>query len=684
MGWLTGKTEAKTSGASAPEVKSVGGGAFLSSILGGGSGDEALYPEPGFESHANVGFRRNELVYSCIMEKATSFPEAPLRVYGGDGIGEPRENHPLRVLISNPNAALSEFELMELTSIHLDLAGNAFWEIVLNRAGVPVELWPLRPDRVRIKPQRNGQHEYSYVLDYSREVPLGTDVVHFKLPNPLDPYLGQPALRPALRAVALDNEATDFVKALLQNRAVPGVVIETEQKIDQALTERLEAKWFQKFGGNRRGAPAFLQKGMKPHVLGLNLKDLEFPDLRTISETRICMALGVPPILVGAKAGLDRSTFANYGEARSAFWEETLMPLQQRMQQTIAKKLMPYFETGPRPRRKVVRFDNSLVRALRESEGKRWELATQALRAGGITINQFARQVGLPTNPDADVYLRPAGVIPTDAAGRPLFEQLPGTSPVDEPDEPLTDDQKRIAEALHWMSKGDPPKYASQKRLSASEVKKQVTDAERERFTKAIAKYVGDLQEAIMVDLAKANAKAMAVKAWDVRRWNTALTAVLLAHTTVFARASAREVDPDEDVSIMDGWLESVAASTAAAWNAATQDDVAKAAKEAEWEDAVAHVFEIAATSRAAELATSLATQSSGFGAVDTAKRAGLGTKTWVTSSGDPRSAHARLNGETVSVKEKFSNGARWPGDSSLPDDERINCKCSVIFEEGN
>lgn len=662
MGWLTG----------APEAKDIGAGAFLSSILGGGAGDEALYPEPSFESHARAGFGRNELVYACIMEKATSMPEAPLRVYGGDGIGEPRENHPLRTLVSNPNAALTEFELMELTSIHLDLAGNAFWEIILNRAGVPVELWPLRPDRVRIFPRRNGQHEYAYVLDHSRSVSLGTNVVHFKMPNPLDPYLGQPPLRPALRAVALDNEATDFVKALLQNRAVPGTVIETEQKLDETITKRLEAKWIEKFGGQRRGGPAFLQKGMKVHTLGLNLKDLEFPDLRTISETRICTALGVPPILVGAKAGLDRSTFANYREARSAFWEETLMPLQQRMQQTIAKKLMPYFESGPRPRRKVVRFDNSQVRALRESEGKRWELATQALRAGGITVNQFARQVGLPTHPEGDVYLRPAGVIPADAAGRPLFDLIPSApaapraESVDE-DDPA-DDQK------HW----------TRKQLGPVEAKRQASDAEREKFAGAIAKYVKDLQDVIEADLAKANAKAFALKAWDTRRWDTALTSVLLAHTTVLARAAAHEVDPDEDVTIMDGYLGTVAAATAAAWNKATRDEVAKAAKEDDWEDAVANVFAVAAGARAVALAGSLATQMSGFGAVDTAKRTGLGTKTWRTNSSNPRSTHARLNGESVAIGEKFSNGARWPGDSSLPDDERVNCKCSVIFEEGN
>lgn len=433
MGWLTGR----------PEEKQVRGQAFQS-LFGAGAMD-ALYPEPSFVNFANVGFSKNELVYACIMEKATSLPEAPLRVFGPDGLGEPREGHPLRQLIANPNPVMTEFEMFELLSIHLDLAGTGFWELVRDRGGQPRELWPLRPDLVRIKPSPDGRHRFGYVLGGGKVVDLGTDVVQFKLPNPVDPYVGQPPMRPALRAVALDNEATDFVKALLQNRAVPGVVVTMQNASDEAITKRLTAKWKEKFGGNRRGEPAFLERGMDAKVLGLNLDELEFPDLRSIAESRICSAFGVPPILVGAKVGLDRSTFANYGEARRSFWEETLMPLQTRIASVVVKRLLPEFQ-GVRPRRTVVKFDNSNVVALRESERARWELATQALRAGGITVADFRRYVGLPPIPGADVFLRPAGVVPTDASGKPLFDETepdaaPATQSTDE-DDAMDEDQK--------------------------------------------------------------------------------------------------------------------------------------------------------------------------------------------------------------------------------------------------
>ena len=421
-----------------PEAKAVGASAFLPSMLSMWSLPEAQYPDPVFHNNVLTGFEKNELVYACIMEKATSMPEAPLKVFGADLMGEPRDTHPLRLLLEEPNPILTEFEQMELTLIHLDLAGVAFWEIVTSRGGdVPPNCGRCAPTGcASTRSGRAGRCTGSCWTTATSSRWAATWCRSSCRTPPTPTSASRRCVR-ALRSVALDNEATDFVKALLQNKAVPGSVIETEQELDQATADRLSAKWKERFSGRRRGEPAFLQKGMKVQALGLDLRELEFPDLRTISETRICAAFGVPPILIGAKAGLDRSTFANYAEARTSFWEETLMPLQRRIALTVAKKLLPMM-SGPKPRKVAVRFDNSNVRALRESEGKRWELGTNALRAGGITVNDYRRYIGLAPVTGGDVFLMPAGVVPVAALDEPL-PAAPGggtsvpAEPVEEP-----------------------------------------------------------------------------------------------------------------------------------------------------------------------------------------------------------------------------------------------------------
>lgn len=387
-----------------------------------------LWPESGFVSWAKEAYGKNELVYACITELATSVPEAPLRVYRDTDSGwEELPDHPLRQLIQRPNPVLSEYELWELTIVHLYLAGNAYWEIVRTRDGRPRELWPLRPDRVRIIPDQDPRihHTYAYAVD-GKLYPLGTDVVHFKLPNPLDEYFGQPPLRAAVRAVAVDNEATDYVKSLLQNDAMPPVVVTTEQRLDEETVNRLRSRWRDRFGGDKRGSPAFLQKGMDVKVLGLNLRDLEFPDLRSISETRICAVFGVPPILVGAKTGMDRSTYSNYEEARRSFWEETISPLLRRLADRINHKLLPMFGDADGIE---ARFDTSEVSALQESVNERWARITEAVKAGWLSIDEARTEAGFDPVPGGRVLLRPTSMtaIPLDepATGGDQEQQQP-------------------------------------------------------------------------------------------------------------------------------------------------------------------------------------------------------------------------------------------------------------------
>jgi HK97 family phage portal protein len=385
--------------------------------------DGMLYPDSSYETFARNGYGRNELVFACISEKAQSLPQSVLRVYPTSAGGEPLEGHRLRQLISQPNPVTNEFEFFELSVTYLDLAGNCYWLVQRARDGLPAELWPLRPDLVRVLPSMDPRvWRYGYVLDPSAAargqepevvpIPPG-DLIHIKYPNPLDPYFGQAPLRPASRASTLDNAATDFVDGLLRNDAVPRVVVTTQQEINQTVADKLRAMWRR---NTRRGEPSFLQMGMDIKVLGLNLRDLEFPDLRTISESRICMALGVPPILVGAKVGLDRSTFTNYGEARVSFWEETVMPLQRRFLEPVRTRLLPEF-SGVGRQRVELRWDNSQVLALQESEQARWDRATNALARGGVTLNDFRRTVGLDPVGNGDVFLMPAGVVPMPADG---------------------------------------------------------------------------------------------------------------------------------------------------------------------------------------------------------------------------------------------------------------------------
>jgi len=78
--------------------------------------------------------------------------------------------------------------------------------------------------------------------------------------------------------------------------------------------------------------------------------------------------------------------------------------------------------------------------------------------------------------------------------------------------------------------------------------------------------------------------------------------------------------------------------------------------------------------------ARSAVTAAANFGASEAASAGGLKTKTWRVNSSNPRDAHKAMAGETVGIRERFSNGMKWPGDPAGGADNNAGCMCSVEF----
>lgn len=93
------------------------------------------------------------------------------------------------------------------------------------------------------------------------------------------------------------------------------------------------------------------------------------------------------------------------------------------------------------------------------------------------------------------------------------------------------------------------------------------------------------------------------------------------------------------------------------------------------WEDAPDHGDEAARV-----FGLGLALWDYSWGRLEAGRQNGAATKTWITTSSNPRPEHAVMNGETVGLDDEFSNGLRWPGDSASGDPAEIaNCQCEVL-----
>src|SRR5207248_10799451 len=101
------------------------------------------------------------------------------------------------------------------------------------------------------------------------------DVIHFRYPNPKDPYTtGLSPLRAAWEQVALTSEYLAFKKATWENSAIPGVVVSPDEVVGEEERDRLEQQWNNKFRRGGAGRALISESGMKISILQHSVGDL--------------------------------------------------------------------------------------------------------------------------------------------------------------------------------------------------------------------------------------------------------------------------------------------------------------------------------------------------------------------------------------------------------------------------
>lgn len=360
---------------------------------------EPVWTEPTLTGYTEAGYQGNAIIYACIARKAQTAAVAPLRLWMGDRAAPTPadDGHELARLLRRPNRWMSWFELQELLITYLELDGNAYLVKVRRSPTGPVEaLFPLRPDFVRPVPRGGELLGYVYERDGKREPYLADEIIDVKYPNPVDPFEGLGRGRPPLLAAAyvgdVDNATTKFLRQFFDNAVVPFGLLKSKQKLLDGEVNRIRARIRSQYGGmSHWGDVMILDTDAEYQRLGLDMTELGFEHLDARNEARICSVLQVPPILVGAKVGLDRSTFANYGEARSSFWEDSMMPLYRRFSDQFTLQLVE-----PDYPEMWADYDFGDVPALRRDNTQKWETAVRVFLGGVAKRNEARALAGLP------------------------------------------------------------------------------------------------------------------------------------------------------------------------------------------------------------------------------------------------------------------------------------------------
>jgi len=363
------------------------------------------------ETLVEEGYEQAEVVYACVRAIATSANDVPVRVLVKD---EEKAEHPLAGVLARPWPWVSRFELLEATLTYLSVAGKAFWWKQRSKGKRVVGLYPLRADLVEIKPGKdllNPIEAYEMTWRKSRFRFPPEDVVYFRYFDPLSDLGAFPPLAVGMDNVDADNLATKFMQYFFRRGAMLGGLLSTEQRLGDDEVDFLKEKWRQQYAGLEHwGEVAVLSHGAKYQQLGITMKEMAFPELRMLSESRICMVFGVPPIIIHSLAGLQHSTYSNFETAQKVFWTNTLSPLYGRLADRITLDLGADFgkDVG-------VTFAVNEAPALQENRDAAWKRAGDGVTQGWVTVNEARAEAGLPPVREGEVFLRGLATLAEEA-----------------------------------------------------------------------------------------------------------------------------------------------------------------------------------------------------------------------------------------------------------------------------
>nr|WP_232342340.1 phage portal protein [Hymenobacter negativus] len=276
-------------------------------------------------------------VWACVRVIAESVAQLPLLVLDKSTHGRNRlaiEHPAYLVLTLEPNPRQSAFNFWELMVATCCLWGNAYALIERNSFYEPIGLHWVHPRNVSV-------YEYSGELWYwvaGEKTPRpAMEVLHLAGLG-FNGVTGRSVLSVMRENFALGLSAQRFGTNFYENGANIGGVLETANKVDDKVIERLRAQLASQNGGLQNShKPLILEQGLTYKRVGMPPADAQFIETRKIQAEEIARAFRVPQHKIGM---LERSTNNNIEHQGLEFVTDCLGPWLRRIEQECRRKLL--------------------------------------------------------------------------------------------------------------------------------------------------------------------------------------------------------------------------------------------------------------------------------------------------------------------------------------------------------
>lgn len=313
-----------------------------------------------------------------------------------DGSETEVTSHPFLDFMEQPNPLyeMTSSAVWRLHEIYLLLVGESFFLIERDESGRPTELWNVPPHWVKMTPYL-GNPTYQIISPggLSMTVPVD-DMFVMKQLNPLDPFMrGLGIAQSIADEVEIDEYAAKFQKRFFYNDATPPTVFLLPDATDEQRDAFL-ARWNQKFRGvDNSHRAAALSGNVEIKELGdTGSKNLAFVDSRIAMRDAVLEHFGVPREIMGITENSNRATADS---AQYIYAKNVLTPRLRSREEAINKQLLPMFGEDL-----IWRFDAVIPYDKDFDKAK----ALEAYNAGLITKNEARGLLDLADIEGGDVF----------------------------------------------------------------------------------------------------------------------------------------------------------------------------------------------------------------------------------------------------------------------------------------
>lgn len=559
---------------------------------------------------------------------------------------------PIAQLIRRPNEHMTRYELFESLVLDLGLYDAAYWVVTEDidaPSGAGWTIQPIPPSWVRGHFGGGVFAPAKFILNMPdgsiREVD-SKDMLVFHGWNPGKPKKGSSPVETLKQVLAEQVQAWSYREQVWQRGGRAGTVITRPAGAtwSDAARERFVTDWKSRWTGQgaRAGGTPILEDGMTINQLGFSAREEEWAEVAKVALSTVASVFHVNPVMVGI---LDNANFSNTKEFRKMLYSETLGPLLAMIEDRLNTFLVPRVSSAP-----GAYLEFNIAEKLQGDFEEQASILSTSTGAPWMTRNEARARQNLPRVEGGDELVTPLNVLIGGQAS---------------PQDSGTQNEKIRAGVKSALS------------VKAVPGKNDALQVDRlmQRFFKR-------QRAAVLSRLGEKDSEW-----WDEERWDGELADDLYglfpdmtqaAAVDMLERAGFSPDDFNREQTL--NFLKAVAERRAAWINETTRDQIEAilAGEGPEGVTSAAHVFDVAESARAEQIAVTIAGTLAAFATFEAGKQTGASTKTWVTMSTSPRPAHAAMNGETVGIEDKFSNGANWPGDPVLGADGVSGCQCEV------